>query len=268
MTSFSMNGSDRAGSDDYARSGDGGTTRPPAAPPRRFRPRWLPTLAAALLVPLFIAAGQWQWHKAGAKAELQRQYETLGSGPAVQVPAELVAAESLRYRQVAARGTYEPQRQILIDNQTYRQRAGFQVVTPLRIEGSGMRVLVDRGWIPGLAEHDRVPEVDTPAGTVEVSGLAVVPSSRFFTLKDERSDGAWPRVWQNLDMERYAALAGFPVQPVVIRLDPQSPAGGFVREWPQPDDRRLMNLGYALQWWSFAATTVALWLYLGFRRKT
>ena len=27
---------------------------------RRFRPRWMPTLAAVLLVPLFIAAGQSQ----------------------------------------------------------------------------------------------------------------------------------------------------------------------------------------------------------------
>lgn len=262
-----MNGSGKAGSDDYARSGDGGTTRPLSTPSRRFRPRWLPTLAAALLVPLFIAAGRWQWNKASTKAELQRQYEMLGSGAAVQVPAEPATAESLRYRQVAARGTYEPQRQILIDNRTYRQRAGFHVVTPLRIEGSDMRVLVNRGWIPGLAEHDQVPEVDTPDGTVEVSGQAVVPSSRFLTLKDERSDGAWPRVWQNLDMERYAALAGFPVQPVVIQLDPQSAAGGFVREWPRPDDRRLTNLGYALQWWSFATVTVALWLYFGFRRK-
>ena len=68
-------------------------------------------------------------------------------------------------------------------------------------------------------------------------------------------------------MERYAALAGFPVQPMVIQLDPQSTAGGFVREWPRPDDRRLTNLGYALQWWSFATVTVALWLYFGFRRK-
>jgi hypothetical protein len=33
-------------------------------PPLRFRPRLLPTLAALVLVPLFIAFGQWQWNKA------------------------------------------------------------------------------------------------------------------------------------------------------------------------------------------------------------
>lgn len=256
-----MNDSRDEGSADYARSSG-------AATPRRFRPRWLPTLAGALLVPLFIAAGQWQWNKASLKAQRQEQFDALANGPAVQIPVGPVVAETLHYRKVTARGTYEPQRQILIDNRVHQQRAGFHVITPLRIEGSDVRVLVNRGWIAGSGDHDRVPEVATPAGTVEVSGQAMVPSSLFFTLKEESSDGTWQRVWQNLDIERYARVAGFPVQPVVIQMSPDSAAGGFVRDWPRPDDRRLTNLGYALQWWSFAAATVALWLYFGFRRNS
>ncbi len=260
-TSFSMNGSREDGGGNYARSGGTATTR-------RFRPSWLPTLAAALLVPLFIAAGQWQWNKASAKADRQEQFNARSNAPAMQIPPGLVEAETLRYRQVMVRGTYEPQHQILIDNRMHRQRAGFHVVTPLNIEGSNVRVLVNRGWIAGQPGRDRVPVVATPTGSVWVSGQAVVPTSRFFTLKEERSDGTWRHVWQNLDMERYAREAGFPVQPVVIQMSADSAAGGFVREWPRPDDRRLTNLGYALQWWSFAATTVALWLYFGFRRKS
>lgn len=220
-----------------------------------------------MLVPVFIAAGQWQWNKASVKAEMQRRLDVLAEEPAVQIPTEPVSSETLRYRKVVARGTYEPQRQILVDNRTYRQQAGFHVVTPLRVEGGEMRVLVNRGWVPVLAGHGRVPDVATPTGIVEVSGQAIVPPSRFFTLADERDEGTWRTVWQNLDMDRYARLAGFPVQPAVIQLDPQSAGAGFVREWPRPDDRRSTNLGYAFQWWSFAATTVALWLYHGFRRK-
>lgn len=274
---FNMDGSSGIGSDDYARSGERVTVAAhvdrPTLSSLRFRPGWLPTLAAMLLVPLFLAAGQWQWNKAAAKAERQEQLDARGSEPALWMPGEMVSAEAMRHRRVATRGYYEPQHQILIDNRTYRQQAGFHVVTPLRIEGSvgsegkEMRVLVNRGWVPALAEHDREPEVATPAGIVEVAGVAVVPASRFFTLKDDGANRTWQRVWQNLDMERYAKSIAFPVQPVVIQLDAQSDAGGFVRDWPRPDDKRLMNLGYALQWWGFAATTVALWLYHGFRRK-
>ena len=58
-----------------------------------------------------------------------------------------------------------------------------------------------------------------------------------------------------------------PIQPVVLELDAYgiaADAGGFVREWRRPDERRFVNVGYALQWWAFAATTFALWLVLSF----
>lgn len=237
---------------------------------RRFRPRWMPTLAAVLLVPLFIAAGQWQWNKAAAKAARQQQLESRTGEPAVHISVELVDALALQYRRIVARGHYEPQHQILIDNRTYRQQAGFHVVTPLRVEGSDIRLLVNRGWIPALAEHRQEPAIATPSGIVEVSGVALIPASRFFTLQTDNGEihGSWQRVWQNLDLARYGERAGFPIQPVVMQLDPASAAGGFVRDWVRPDDRRMTNLGYAFQWWGFAVATVGIWGFFGLRRKS
>ena len=263
-----MSGSGDASANDYARAVEPAPTAMATEPVRRFRPRWLPTLAAALLVPLFIAAGQWQWDKAAAKAARQQQLEVRAGEPAVQIPAGPADAQALQYRRIAVRGHYEPQHQILIDNRTYRQQAGFHVVTPLRVEGSDIRLLVNRGWIPALAEHSRAPEVATPPGFVEVSGVAIIPASRFFTLQADNGEmgGTWQRVWQNLDLARYGEHVNFRVQPVVMQLDPASAAGGFVRDWVRPDDRRLTNLSYAFQWWGFAATTIALWCYFGFRR--
>ncbi len=236
---------------------------------RRFRPRFWPTLATLLLVPLFISAGQWQWNKAAAKARLQADLAARGEQSALLMPSVPVDVEAVRYRKLVARGTFEPQYQILIDNRTNRGQAGYHVVTPLRLEGSTMRVLVNRGWVPILADRGTLPQIATPTGSVEVTGLAIVPGTRFFTLaKDAASGttGAWQSVWQNLDLARYAKTVGFPVQPVVVQLDADSPAGGFVREWTRPDDGRQTNLGYALQWWTFAATTVVLWLLLNFHK--
>ena len=219
-------------------------------------------------MPLFISAGQWQWNKAAAKASLQAELEARGGEAALTMPAMRVDAEALRYRKLVARGHFEPQYQVLIDNRTYRGQAGYHVVTPLRLEGSDMRVLVNRGWVPLLADRGTLPEIATPTGMIAVAGTAIVPGTRFFTLGNN-ADGAgsaWQSVWQNLDLARYGKAVSFPLQPVVLQLDADSPAGGFVREWPRPDDRRQTNLGYALQWWSFAATTVVLWLLLNFRK--
>jgi surfeit locus 1 family protein len=187
--------------------------------------------------------------------------------PAVQMPAALADAGSLRYRRVIVAGQYEPQRQILIDNRVRQERAGYHVVTPMRLEGSDMRVLVNRGWVPAPPDHRQQPAIDTPPGRVELTGTAVLPSTRFFTLAPEPpADGQWQSVWQNLDLQRYRSSVPFPVQPVVIQMDAASAGGGFVREWPRPDERIERHLGYAWQWFGFAGTLVAIWFFVNLRR--
>lgn len=218
---------------------------------------------------MFISFGQWQWNKASVKGSLQTLLDARSTEPPVQLSSALLDAQSLRYRRVVARGVYEPERQILIDNRIYREQAGYHVVTPLRIEGSETRVLVNRGWVAALAEHHRTPEIATPDGLVEVSGMAIVPGTRFYTLgADAANPGAeWQRVWQNLDLAGYGKRVSFPLQPVIIQLAPENAAGGFAREWPRPDERLEKHVSYALQWWGFAAATVAIWITANFRRK-
>lgn len=259
------------GERDYARAYGHPTNRAvPLAAAKgrlRFRPKLLPTLAAAALLPTFISLGVWQLNKARAKESLQSMLDARSREPAVQMPSAMADAESLRYRRVVAAGRYEPERQVLIDNRVHRERAGYHVVTPLRIEGSDMRVLVNRGWVPAPPDHRQLPAVDTSQGRVELSGIAVLPSSRFFTLAPEPATGAqWQTVWQNLDIERYKDTVGFPVQPVVILMDADSAGGGFVREWPRPDERIERHLGYAWQWFGFAGALVAIWLFVNLRR--
>lgn len=260
------------GNTDYARGANGRATIPGGA--KRVKgilkqrlTTLLPTLAAILLVSLFVSLGQWQWNKASVKGSLQTLLDERNAQPPVHIPGTMVEPQTFRYRHVMAAGRYEPERQILIDNRIHREQAGYHVMTPLRLEGSEMRVLVNRGWIPALPEHSQIPQVDTPEGLVEISGMAIIPGKRFFTLGGEADSTAWQRVWQNLDLQRYSQLLGVPLQPIVVQLAPDNGSGGFMREWPRPDDRLEKHLGYALQWWGFAATTVAIWLFVTFKRK-
>ncbi len=261
---------------DYARpsTADTGASAASGTQSRRsFRPALWPTLAAALLIALFLAAGNWQWNKAALKAERQQQLDSRGAQSSLAIPPTLVAPETLSYRKVVAQGYYEPQFQILIDNRTHNGQAGYHVVTPLRIEGSDIRLLVNRGWIPAPGDRQQVPLIETPAGIVQLGGMAIVPPALFFSLGSASENGnqEWQSIWQNLDLERYGKAVDFPIQPVVLQFDPQGAVGdaggGFVREWRRPDERRFVNVGYALQWWAFAATTFALWLVLSFRRS-
>jgi surfeit locus 1 family protein len=244
---------------DYAPADSG---VPASARPRRFAPAAWPTVAALAFVALFIAAGNWQWQKAEIKEAKQRELERGLAANVVTLTAAPVDADALAYRRVSARGTFEPQGEILIDNRVHNEQAGYHVVTPLRLAGSETRVLVNRGWIPAPNDRSVLPQVDTPGAPVEITGVAVVPPKRFFTLGAAQEAG---RLWQHLDLERYARAATFPVPPIVVLLDEKS-VGGFVRDWRRADERIFTNRGYALQWWAFAATTAALWLVFSFRR--
>ncbi|HEX5803074.1 MAG TPA: hypothetical protein VFY24_08610, partial [Azospira sp.] len=61
---------------------------------------------------------------------------------------------------------------------------------------------------------------------------------------------------------RYRQAVDFPLQPIVLQLDPASAGGGgFVRDWPRPDERIERHVGYAWQWYGFAAATLGIWLF-------
>ena len=224
-------------------------------------------LLLAVLIPSFVSLGLWQLRKNEVKLQLQAELDSRSRGALVAMPAAPAAAADLRYRHVLLHGVFEPERQILLDNRVHSEQAGYHVLTPLRLDGSEMRVWVNRGWVPAGPNHTRLPAVQPPAGVVDLTGIVVVPPSKFFTLKPaEAPTGTWQTLWQNPDIERLRAAVPWPMQPVLVQLDPEVP-GGYVREWPRPDERADMHLSYALQWFGFAIASIGIWLYFLVRRR-
>jgi surfeit locus 1 family protein len=236
---------------------------------RRFSPFWWSTVLMLACVALFIHLGQWQQGKAERKQAAQAQIDQRSHGGLISFPATQITSaveqEALQYATVTVRGRFEPERQFLVDNRVYQEQAGYHVVTPLRIAGSDVRLLVNRGWIPAAANHRDIPAIATSKDEVELTGTAILPGNRFFTLGKEAATEQWQPLWQNLDMARFKAAVPYPVQPLIIQLDASSPAG-FARDWPRPDERWEKHLSYALQWYGFAASAVLIWFYMGWRK--
>ncbi|MBI5612144.1 MAG: SURF1 family protein [Gammaproteobacteria bacterium] len=234
----------------------------------RFAARWWPTLATALLVPAFTGLGFWQLDRAGQKAELQAEYDARLRGPLVAVGARVQPAEELRFYRVVAKGRYDSAHQIFIDNRVQQGRVGYHVVTPLKLEASETRVLVNRGWIALGRDREHLPAVETPAGVQEITGVAVVPAEHVFTLgKPAAAGGPWETVWQNIDMQRFKESVGYPVQPVVVLLDPHSPAGGLVRDWSRLDAGIATHKAYAFQWFVLAFALLVTYIVMNTRKR-
>jgi surfeit locus 1 family protein len=240
--------------------------RPPVAAARvtRRQAAIIGGLALAVLLPTFVSLGLWQWRKAETKTALQMELDARSHDAAILMPTAPVDGETLRYRRVILRGTFDASRQILLDNQLHDERAGYHVITPLQIAGSSMHVLVNRGWLPAPADHAIQPAAEVPAGEVELSGIAAMPPQRFFNLAPQPTSG-WAPVWQNLDLERFRQSAPYPLQPVIVQLDAESPHG-YLRQWPRPDERAERHRSYALQWFGFAASSLGIWGYFLVRR--
>jgi len=69
-----------------------------------------------------------------------------------------------------------------------------------------------------------------------------------------------------MDMQRYMKLVPFNVPAYVVRLGPNSGAGGFVRKWPAPGERITTHLGYAYQWFGFALTLLVIYIVLNIKK--
>jgi surfeit locus 1 family protein len=232
---------------------------------RDFRPRTVPTLAAVAFVALTITLGNWQRHRAAEKDALAAQFQTAARETPVELPSHDDAALALRFRAVNATGEYDGGRQILIDNKVRAGSPGFDVVAPLRLEGSGRYVLVDRGWIAQGASRRELPRVPPPAGTVRVTGRVNLPPQRYLELGREHAPAI---LWENLDIRRIALATGLDLLPVVIEQSGSAgTSDGLVRDWPPPDFGSAQHVSYMLQWYSFGALAVILWLGLNWRTR-
>ena len=134
--------------------------------------------------------------------------------------------------------------------------------------------MVNRGWIQGSKARADIPTFDTPKGVLKIKGMAWLPTKKIFTLEEKTpedktqasTNAGWQLVWQNLDMQKYVKTAPIKILPIIVKLDNDSAAGGFVRNWEMSADRIVTHMGYAYQWFGFAFAALAIYLYLGIKK--
>jgi surfeit locus 1 family protein len=217
------------------------------------------------LCVLFIALGRWQWRRGNLHAAEHASFErgarhvlALGQSPLTQVPAD---------QRVSVTGTYDSAHQFLIDNMSYNDVDGYQVLTPLERPG-GPTVLVNRGWVPFLGSRAHLPDIAVRStGPVTVSGrVGNLPVAGLAIGRAPPPDsGPWPRVTSFPSMAQLSAVLGRPLEPRVILLDPQDPEG-YVRDWRPPGIPAMQNFAYAFEWWCFAIAALVMWGVLSTRK--
>ncbi|KRB92249.1 SURF1 family protein [Noviherbaspirillum sp. Root189] len=235
--------------------------------PFKFRFRWIPFIAALIVAAVGITLGNWQTRRAQEKQEIEAKLGVRQHAPALVLEGRGDVPADIEYRRVAVRGEFVPGWTFYLDNRPYNGVPGFYVLTPLKIAGSDMHVLVSRGWLKrDVADRTRIPPIATPKGTIEISGIVRNSSSRLLQLGE--APPLQPNaIVQNAEAQDVGRAAGLPIHPFVIE-QLTDVHDGLVRDWPRPSTGEDRHRGYAFQWYALAATALIFFVVTGFRRGT
>ncbi|GAB3540245.1 SURF1 family protein [Noviherbaspirillum agri] len=233
----------------------------------KFRFRWIPFLAATIACAIGISLGQWQTRRAAEKESIEAKLTARESAEPVRLAGATESVEDVEYRRISVEGNFLREWTVFLDNRPYKGAAGFYVLTPMKLAGSDLHILVARGWVKrDIADRTRVPEIATPKGTIEITGIArrhVGQVLQLGTPEPLRSNA----IVQNLDAAQFADVAGLKMLPFILQqtTDLQD---GLVRDWPRPSTGVEKHRGYAFQWYALAASALLFFVVTGFRRGT
>ena len=206
-------------------------------------------LVLALLVAgVCVRLGVWQLGRLAERRLYNARLAVARARPPLDLRGQRFPADSLRDRQLRARGLYDYAQERLWHGRSYEGVPGVDLITPLRL-ADGAAILVDRGWAPSPDGY----HVDAPAYR-EPDSAAV-----------EGFGAAAPRGRGDADPAHLTDSLPYPLLPVVLEAAPAPPPtaaakpGGahwVLRRWPPAPLSGGPHLSYAIQWFSFAVIIV------------
>ena len=155
----------------------------------------------ALLLPTVLALGFWQLDRAEEKRAYESAYLDRISAAAVVPAGDLLKLKD--YTRLKLSGRFEPDHYFLVDNQTRQGAVGYAVVSSF-VADDGNRWLLNRGFIEGTGDRQRLPQVETPKGAVSVVGVLWPEVGLLPVFEEDSWTRDWPKRVQQLDVERMA----------------------------------------------------------------
>lgn len=232
----------------------------------QFRPGLIPTIAVLILLPVLIRLGLWQLDRAQEKREIIAAQNEKLALPPLEISKALENTKDLQFHHLRITGTFSTQYQVFIDNKVHQEKAGYEVVTPIRIGQSQQYVLVDRGWVPMGATRTQLPTINTPDQQVTVMGIAKYNTKDVVSFGSaNRSNQGWPAVVRWVDIKELAKESKLNLLPFMLLLDPEAKYG-FVRDWKFVNMPPEKHISYAIQWFTMALALIVIYLVVNLKR--
>jgi surfeit locus 1 family protein len=232
---------------------------------RLFSRRWL--VATALVIAaaaVMVRLGIWQLDRLDQRRAFNARVIEQQEAPPLVLDHTAIGLDlySMEYRRVIVTGQFLPEDEIVLRNQVWSiegaNQIGMQLFTPLLIEGIDTAILIQRGWIPQQTADRQHRTIYVEPGVVTVEGQlrrAETDIALGFHPDPTLASGE-PRLdtWNNLDLDRLADQTDIDLLPVYIQQFPAGPqTDPPFASVPTLELTEGSHMGYALQWFAFAA---------------
>jgi surfeit locus 1 family protein len=234
--------------------------------------RWWFLLAVTVAVSaLTLRLGFWQLGRAHQKEAIYAQQQSQLQAPTLDGAGLLAQAspQEAVYRRVDLQGEWLGDFTVFLANRSLNGQAGFLVLTPLRLKGRAVALVV-RGWAPrDWVDSNKLPPIDTPTGPVHVQGVWVPPPSHMLELAPMPTEplraGGFQSLRQNIDVVAYGHQTGLVIVATVQELG--DPSQGLTRQMPQILSGADKNRAYAAQWFALSALCAGLFVWFQIIQK-
>jgi surfeit locus 1 family protein len=217
------------------------------------------------LIVLIVAAGCvrlgfWQLDRLHQKRALNEATAQRMQLPPVELSSAVSDSNGLIFRRARLSGDYDDAHSVIIAGRSLRGIPGVHVLTPMRIGGAA--VLVNRGWMPSAdAASVQIDSVREPGPRNLEALLAPFPHDYGGGSRPD----SFQRVWYSMDAVRLQRQFPYRVLPVIAQILPHAKQPRYPVRLSAPQIGEGPHLGYAIQWFSFAAIAIVGWIVLMLR---
>ena len=236
-----------------------------------FCPRLITSLITLVFFILFLSLGFWQIDRAEQKRSQHSFFEKRQIKEAVNLDRNMIkntGIADLIWRKVNATGNFLEQHQILLDNQVHAGQAGYYVYTPFRLEDSEDIILVNRGWVTANNDRNLRPRLIIADGMININGvIKEEPRTGVLLTKEhvEKLSETITRV-QRLTIAEVSDITKIKLLPFIMRLSSESKHGYTKKQQPHNSGEHV-HMGYAYQWFAFAATLLVIYLIINIKKR-
>jgi surfeit locus 1 family protein len=214
------------------------------------------------IAAICVRLGFWQLDRREQRQAVNEVLTARMDAPPIPIIGSLPDTAGLRFRLASAEGAWDGERSIVLPGRSYQGVPGAHVLTPLRLS-TGSGILVNRGWMPAPDAATVDSTVLDIHGAARVEGLIEAFPGHEASLAQRAGTvtgtGSFRRVWYAIDETALRGQFPYRLLDISLRLMPSPDAPTYPVRLAAPAMDEGPHLGYAIQWFSFAAIALIGW---------